>query len=1183
MIINHSSDVRVAFRIGKVYIRFAAMAGLILLGVQVFEPVPAQASPSNGDSNPQARSDKMESSRNESDITTRGLSKLLEDRQGWAKYIRSSIHDGNLIETSFINQGQLADGWLEGTGGSKMIWPKGSGVEYGWAFIFFVAGEVMDTNGNEIHIVSDRFSRFDAETSEDQSHRYHWMPLPKYFNNHHPDSKDWDIGGISEDMGIDGIPNSNDEGEGDGFLQLAEDVNGNNVLDLSMINVAEWSAMSHRRETWPTWWPPQSYPGDDRLEGDERPGVRAGRWNGEFGAYIRSSQEAYYLMDDHENDEFDYFPFEDSLSMRPWPDGRRGLGVTVEVRQYQWNARLAEDILISIYDIINYGKPISKAVVGMYAEPDIGGHAHSDEAAFNRLDDITYAWDKTNYSSIGTPTAYFGFAFLESPGLPFNRIDDDEDGLVDESQTNGIDDDEDWRRWEDENGNGVFDTEDLNYNGLLDEGEDENNNGKLDFEPMWDDVGSDGLGPEYDGYTGPDPDGSEANGEADVGEPNYETTDNDESDQIGLTSWYLRDVDNNMADDEKFWDIELKPGRFAKDPEYPRDLGWVYGSGFVELITGREGQHRYAIACLFGNDEQDIFRNKRTMQNIYDADYNFAKPPRQPVVKAESSDGRVVLTWDNKAELSRDPIYGQDFEGYKVYKSTYPTFSDIKTISDAFGNPLYYKPVAQYDEINDLKGPHPVNLGGSGEGGLGVAFDTGTNSGLQHHFIDTDVTNGRTYYYAVTAYDKGYDDDFFERGLTDRERLTPISPTESAFSIQTDPIGRVESIDRNCAVARPVEPAAGYLIPQTESGTDHISGFGTGSIDVEVMVPYSVKNENTYQLIFVDDGSLEEIDSLYTGFTYGALLRNLTAGDTLFFIEGDDALEMISEKIVDGFMLSFDNDSLGVQLSSRWSKGRSNLNPVIDADGSSTIAIPRDYEIRIGYFGVDSTVIPVRPTNFEVWDVTDSESQYKVKYQLTESPNEPDSLMGILSDGDLLVLKGAPREVAPGIVLYTQDWWSFDFAFSRNLDQSLWIPPEEDDIYTMTTKKHFTRDDAFEFTMIGNEYREDRAKKSLNDIYTVPNPYIAASSLEQRIIIQEVGRGERRIDFVNLPQECTISIFTSSGRLVKKIEHSSTVDKGRASWDLTTVDGLEVAHGVYFYHVDAKGIGEKIGKLAIIK
>jgi hypothetical protein len=39
---------------------------------------------------------------------------------------------------------------------------------------------------------------------------------------------------------------------------------------------------------------------------------------------------------------------------------------------------------------------------------------------------------------------------------------------------------------------------------------------------------------------------------------------------------------------------------------------------------------------------------------------------------------------------------------------------------------------------------------------------------------------------------------------------------------------------------------------------------------------------------------------------------------------------------------------------------------------------------------------------------------------------------------------------------------------------------------------------------------------------------------------------------------------------------------GIAVWDLKTNEGLEVSFGLYFFHVDAPGIGEKIGKFAII-
>ena len=105
----------------------------------------------------------------------------------------------------------------------------------------------------------------------------------------------------------------------------------------------------------------------------------------------------------------------------------------------------------------------------------------------------------------------------------------------------------------------------------------------------------------------------------------------------------------------------------------------------------------------------------------------------------------------------------------------------------------------------------------------------------------------------------------------------------------------------------------------------------------------------------------------------------------------------------------------------------------------------------------------------------------------------------------------------------------------------------------------------------------------LNDIYTVPDPYVAVSSLERRVINEQEGRGDRRLDFVNLPQKCTVSIYTVSGKLVRELDHYATEDNKRLSWDLRTKDGLEISYGMYFYVVDAPGIGTKTGKFAVIK
>jgi len=1096
--------------------------------------------------------------------------------QGLAKYFRFAVHDGNLVHGGITNSGLLSYHYVSNN--PNIGWPKGSNsVSYIHGAVFFVAAEVVDTHGDTIHIVSDNYRRSNREMSLDQSHWYAFMPLPKYFNNHQTNSTEWDMDGISEDVGVDGLPNTGDEGEGDGILQPEEDFNSNGVLDLSMINTAGWFAMSHRKDTWPRTWPAGSFPGDDRQPGEERAGVRDGRWNGEYGAYIRADQESYYVMDDRENDEFSYYPFDDEASKQPWPNGRRGLGLTVEVRNYQWSSRLAEDILISIYDITNYGKDLKKAVVGMMVDPDLGGSLSGDDASFDEIDDITYTWTRNGVADNGKPIGYFGFAFLESPGLSGDGIDNDEDGMIDESQYNNIDEDGDWTPWSDLNANGIWDNEDKNFNGVLDDGEDLNGNGILDYEPLNDDVGSDGIGPDMEDYTGPDADGSEGNGRPDQGEPNFGSTDNDESDQVGLTSFYLRDVDDTMADDEKFWNIEIQPGNFLTRPGYQRDIAFIYGSGFVEIPSGKNGTQRYAIALLFGNDEADILRNKKTMQVIYDEDYNFAKPPRKPLLTATAGDNMVFLEWDDAAERSKDPVYGNDFEAYYIYKSTDPTFEDIKTITDAYGNDLLYKPIAIYDIKNGLKGIHPVRIGSEvGEDSdLGVSYNMGTDSGLKHHYIDTDVTNGRTYYYAVVSVDRGYMPEFYNLGLSDREGLLTISPTECSATIQTDQLGRPISFDRNTAMVIPSEPLAGWITPSVDtSGISHISGAGTGSVSVSVVNPNLIKNDKKYAVEFYDDGSFKAIDSNYTGLTNRVTLIDVDRNVNLTSITNPDNNERAGEFIEDGFKITISNDTLIAidTLKSTWTKGNSSLK-ISDQTGSlQGTPVPRNYEIRIMDSKTDTSVNNVA-TNFQVWDVTDPDNEIKIKYRFVDKSGTPDAEKGMLSESDRIILVSS--------VNTSKRLWIFDFVNPSGTESV--TAPAGGDVYTIVTSKPFDRNDKFEFTMKGNNINESKAKNDLDKIYTVPDPYLGVSSLERKVINEDEGRGDRRIDFVNLPAECKISIFTVSGRLVREIEHFSTANFSRQSWDLRTKDGLEVAHGIYFYVVEAPGIGKKIGRLALIK
>jgi len=541
-------------------------------------------------------------------------------------------------------------------------------------------------------------------------------------------------------------------------------------------------AMNDDPDSWPESWPNKTTDWDDI-------------WNGQYGKYARADQESYFVMDDFYNDEFPFYPDStDSL--------RRGLGIQVEVRGYQWSHPAAEDIIIWTYWITNVGTfTLDSVIFGMYGDADVGddGDQGDDDSWFDQENSIVYQWDHDNWSNAkgGFKPAYFGWTFLESPGNPHDGIDNDFDGIVDESQFDGIDNDGDW-------------------------------------DPENDDIGSDGLGPTHEEYTGPDLDGTEGNGTPDVGEPNFEITDNDESDQIGLTSFFAAPWPNITAsDDEQLWS-QLVPG-FFDVPEQTKDITFLYGSGYFSLQAGE--RKKFAIAMLFGEDLDDILRNAQTMQKIYDADYSFAKPPRKPVLTAVPGNGKVTLYWDRKAEKSRDPIYGYDFEGYRIYRSTDPAFLEPWVITDAYGHLTFKKPIVQFDLEDGLEGPHPIAFNG-------IQFDMGDDDGLSHYWIDTTVQNGQTYYYAITAYDKGYDEDFYDRGLSEYENLQPLAPSECTIIVDLDASGNVISLGENVVEVVPDAPVAGYIPPNTPDDdlqfVKHDSGAATGSIIINTVDPDSV-------------------------------------------------------------------------------------------------------------------------------------------------------------------------------------------------------------------------------------------------------------------------------------------------------------------------------------------------------
>jgi len=100
-------------------------------------------------------------------------------------------------------------------------------------------------------------------------------------------------------------------------------------------------------------------------------------------------------------------------------------------------------------------------------------------------------------------------------------------------------------------------------------------------------------------------------------------------------------------------------------------------------------------------------------------------------------------------------------------------------------------------------------------------------------------------------------------------------------------------------------------------------------------------------------------------------------------------------------------------------------------------------------------------------------------------------------------------------------------------------------------------------------------KNVSHDITAVPNPYYGLN-------VDELDRYQRFIKFHHLPEHATIRIFDLAGGLVKVIDKYDATQF--AQWDLTNMQNLPVASGIYIAHIEMKEIGEtKILKLMIVQ
>ncbi|MDZ7371938.1 MAG: hypothetical protein ONB12_12290, partial [candidate division KSB1 bacterium] len=537
-----------------------------------------------------------------------------------------------------------------------------------------------------------------------------------------------------------------------------------------------------------------------------------------------------------------FMAFDDRWAIRDVdPNQGYSMGIEVQCSGFSYGRSFAEDIiffpvkLINRSDRIGYIEQNRKYIdytnngngwnyrdmyVGFYfdvdaynktAEGSLAGRTNDDDMmAYNRRLNFAYIWDLDDKSGNLTGMAYSAIKFLDSP--PAARdLDLDGDGVIDvrKGQKLGM---TDWH---------------------------------------W-----------FDWYARPGVRAVESSGPF-IGDGQTPIAENAEEAMFRVMSGDTTGLTESQKD-WYFWHKHPGTGKnlhfnSLQDlmTDYPNGLDCVCiaSAGPFDLAVGESVNASFAI--IMGDSPLDLEQNAEIAQLMYDNNYQGPDPPKAPQVnavvkpyidKTGQKRNKVVLYWDRRSERYRDIMTGyQDFEGYRVYKSTDngKTWGNPEKdlIRDELGNVRGWRPIAQCDLIDGIGGRDKfapwIYLGND-------KVDKGEDKdGLFHSYTDYDVEDGVTYCYAVTAYDYGIDKDNlllnplrFQFNLESLENFKGSSEAEPQFVKVT-----------------PQPRASDFVDVQVDTAFDgtlrKLKGNGLAKISIEVVDPYQVTG-HTYQIVFRD-------------------------------------------------------------------------------------------------------------------------------------------------------------------------------------------------------------------------------------------------------------------------------------------------------------------------------------------
>jgi len=599
---------------------------------------------------------------------------------------------------------------------------------------------------------------------------------------------------------------------------------------------------------------------------------------------------------------------------------------------------------------------------------------------------------------------------------------------------------------------------------------------------------------------------------------------------------------------------------------------------------------------IYATPDSALVNADNTCQFIYDMNWLLPGPPPPPMLTCIPGDKKVTLIWNNRSEIEKDPYYDvvskpgtpiydpyylqYDFQGFRIWKSLTGRVSEwslLGTFDKADGITYTWQDVGVPESL----------------------WITTTDNGLVHSFMDTDVRNGFSYSYAVTAFDYNFVKSVFDSVYIDTFYIDTLAH-DTTFDYDTIKIigpGPLCFESGQVGVnATPRRDPANYVASVCGRATVYGNPF---LADTNIGVAMSYPFEMTTDSIFVD---------------FLPTVFDTTTKNPLYaiYLRGADHV------VVDSVQVIMDPHT-AVSVSQQFAlyKGMNITGRFIHDAFSTQSSIFEKVEVQSGTYSAAKLNFPNLSTWWNFWAYRGSEYQvtWKNSHGATSGPANTIEVLDLtlnqvipykaykdtvtgkydaLAEGwtfmslrvvsDTLILYGANPNFLNTKAFYVMGG-KINLKGGGQLTPSDTLP-QVGDVWLLVPNPGY-KYPAPAYTLVAllpsPAYLDTVTKLTLN-VKVVPNPYIVHNEWQRSSLI-------RRLCFINLPGRCTIRIFNLAGELVKTVLHDAGILDGNGTsknpdgvewWNLLNEYRQLIASGVYVFHIESS-VGEQVGKFAVIR